>query len=142
MYNVLTLGPITVFNKTIFNILNTQSNPPNYLQFIGWVYLWGAIFHWITALLNCNIFLNPLAFLYLKLHRVRLSQIRDSLLMRHFWFLRVMGLPPIWYSSPHTSVCTCRFSWRSRCLSIHPPCCSHACHLFSFPIVITNAIFP
>ena len=47
-----------MFNKTIFNILNTQSNPPNYLQFIGWVYLWAAIFHWITAILNCNILLN------------------------------------------------------------------------------------
>lgn len=47
-------GPITVFNKTIFNILSRQPNPPNYLQFIGWVYFWGAIFHWITAMLNCT----------------------------------------------------------------------------------------
>ncbi|KAF8800897.1 hypothetical protein BYT27DRAFT_6819982 [Phlegmacium glaucopus] len=48
-------GPITVFNKTIFNILNKEPNPPNYLQFIGWVYLWAAILHWITAILNwCN----------------------------------------------------------------------------------------
>ncbi|KAF9493545.1 hypothetical protein BDN71DRAFT_1450240 [Pleurotus eryngii] len=48
-------GPITVFNKTIFDIIERQSDPPNYLQFIGWVYLWAAIFHWITALLNwCN----------------------------------------------------------------------------------------
>lgn len=48
-------GPITVLNKTIFSILQRQSDPPDYLQFIGWVYLWGAILHWITAALNwCN----------------------------------------------------------------------------------------
>lgn len=48
------LGPITVLNKTIFNILKTQDDAPDYLQFIGWVYLWGAILHWITAALNCK----------------------------------------------------------------------------------------
>ncbi|KAF8902338.1 HCO3 transporter family-domain-containing protein [Gymnopilus junonius] len=48
-------GPITVFNKTIFDILSRGSNPPAYLHFIGWVYLWAAILHWITACLNfCN----------------------------------------------------------------------------------------
>ncbi|KAF8895312.1 HCO3 transporter family-domain-containing protein [Infundibulicybe gibba] len=48
-------GPITVFNKTIFDIIERQSNPPVYLHFIGWVYLWAAIFHWVTAILNwCN----------------------------------------------------------------------------------------
>ncbi|KAF8158230.1 HCO3 transporter family-domain-containing protein [Crassisporium funariophilum] len=48
-------GPITVFNKTIFDIIEREPNPPNYLHFIGWVYLWAAILHWITALLNwCN----------------------------------------------------------------------------------------
>lgn len=48
-------GPITVFNKTIYNILTTQSDPPNYLHFVGWVYLWAAIIHWVTAVLNwCN----------------------------------------------------------------------------------------
>ncbi|PFH53380.1 hypothetical protein AMATHDRAFT_55306 [Amanita thiersii Skay4041] len=48
-------GPITVFNKTIFDILQRETHPPVYLHFIGWVYLWGAIFHWITAILNwCN----------------------------------------------------------------------------------------
>ena len=47
-------GPITVFNKTIFEIIITGSNrdPPNYLHFMGWVYLWAAILHWITAILN------------------------------------------------------------------------------------------
>ena len=142
--NILTLGPVTVFNKTIFNILNTQSNPPNYLQFIGWVYLWAAIFHWITAILNCNhIFLNPSTSLqaYLNLHRVRLSQIRDPLLLRYLWFLRLMGLRPIWHSSPYASVRTCWLSRRSRCLGIHPPCYSHARHLFSFSIFITNPLF-
>ncbi|CDO72046.1 hypothetical protein BN946_scf184943.g81 [Trametes cinnabarina] len=48
-------GPITVLNKTIFDIIERQPDPPNYLQFVGWVYLWGAILHWITAALNwCN----------------------------------------------------------------------------------------
>ncbi|KAI6024253.1 HCO3 transporter family-domain-containing protein [Pisolithus marmoratus] len=48
-------GPITVFNKTIYNILMRQHEPPNYLHFVGWVYLWAAIIHWITAILNgCN----------------------------------------------------------------------------------------
>ncbi|EMD39677.1 hypothetical protein CERSUDRAFT_103670 [Gelatoporia subvermispora B] len=48
-------GPITVLNKTIFDIIEKQDNPPDYLQFVGWVYLWGAILHWITAALNwCN----------------------------------------------------------------------------------------
>ncbi|KAG9312657.1 HCO3 transporter family-domain-containing protein [Chiua virens] len=48
-------GPITVFNKTIYDITQKQINPPNYLWFVGWVYLWAAIIHWITAALNwCN----------------------------------------------------------------------------------------
>ncbi|KAI0761997.1 anion exchanging protein [Trametes elegans] len=48
-------GPITVLNKTIFDIIERQPDAPNYLQFVGWVYLWGAILHWITAALNwCN----------------------------------------------------------------------------------------
>lgn len=47
-------GPITVFNKVIYDIIEREANPPNYLHFIGWVYLWGAIFHWITAILNCE----------------------------------------------------------------------------------------
>ena len=47
-------GPITVLNKTIFDIIERQEDPPDYLQFVGWVYLWGAILHWITAVLNCE----------------------------------------------------------------------------------------
>ncbi|KAJ7134334.1 bicarbonate transporter [Mycena epipterygia] len=48
-------GPITVFNKTIYNIIQNEIDPPVYLHFVGWVYLWAAIFHWITAILNfCN----------------------------------------------------------------------------------------
>ncbi|KAH9924631.1 anion exchanging protein [Epithele typhae] len=48
-------GPITVLNKTIFDIIERQPDAPNYLQFVGWVYMWGAILHWITAALNwCN----------------------------------------------------------------------------------------
>ncbi|KIM78505.1 hypothetical protein PILCRDRAFT_98396 [Piloderma croceum F 1598] len=48
-------GPITVFNKTIYDITQNTPGAPNYLQFVGWVYLWSAILHWITAILNwCN----------------------------------------------------------------------------------------
>ncbi|KAG7088626.1 hypothetical protein E1B28_012599 [Marasmius oreades] len=48
-------GPITVFNKTIFDIIRKAPDAPVYLHFIGWVYLWAAIIHWITAILNwCN----------------------------------------------------------------------------------------
>lgn len=48
-------GPITVFNKTIFDIIEKTSDAPVYLHFIGWVYLWAAIIHWVTAILNwCN----------------------------------------------------------------------------------------
>ncbi|KAJ4481879.1 HCO3 transporter family-domain-containing protein [Lentinula aciculospora] len=48
-------GPITVFNKTIFRIIQRQPDAPNYLRFVGWVYLWAAIIHWVTAILNwCN----------------------------------------------------------------------------------------
>jgi len=46
-------GPITILNQTIFRILKGRTDSPNYLHFMGWVYLWGAIIHWITALLNC-----------------------------------------------------------------------------------------
>ncbi len=46
-------GPISVLNQTIFKILEGRTDSPEYLHFIGWVYLWGAIFHWITAALNC-----------------------------------------------------------------------------------------
>ncbi|KZT19597.1 hypothetical protein NEOLEDRAFT_1077513 [Neolentinus lepideus HHB14362 ss-1] len=48
-------GPITVLSQTIYDITQRGSNPPNYLHFVGWVYLWGAILHWVTAALNfCN----------------------------------------------------------------------------------------
>ncbi|RXK37225.1 anion transporter [Tremella mesenterica] len=44
-------GPITVFNKTIYDIFHHHPNFI-YLHFIGWVYLWAAILHWIAALLG------------------------------------------------------------------------------------------
>lgn len=47
-------GPITVLNKTIYDILRKTPDAPDYLHFMGWVYLWGAIFHWASALLNCE----------------------------------------------------------------------------------------
>ncbi|WVQ70756.1 hypothetical protein IAR50_000278 [Cryptococcus sp. DSM 104548] len=46
-------GPITVFNKTIYDIFEkNKSDGPNYLHFVGWVYLWAAILHWIAAVTN------------------------------------------------------------------------------------------
>ncbi|EJU03338.1 hypothetical protein DACRYDRAFT_50254 [Dacryopinax primogenitus] len=51
-------GPITVLNTTIFHILQTQASPPNYLQFVGWVYLWAAILHIIAALAGAVNFLS------------------------------------------------------------------------------------
>ncbi|KAE8541266.1 hypothetical protein D1P53_002623 [Cryptococcus gattii VGV] len=46
-------GPITVFNKTIYDIFErNKTDGPNYLHFVGWVYLWAAIFHWVAAVLN------------------------------------------------------------------------------------------
>nr|XP_018259912.1 anion transporter [Kwoniella dejecticola CBS 10117]OBR82070.1 anion transporter [Kwoniella dejecticola CBS 10117] len=45
-------GPITVFNKTIYDIFENKADGPNYLHFIGWTYLWAAIFHWIAAVFN------------------------------------------------------------------------------------------
>jgi hypothetical protein len=50
-------GPITIFNKTIYDIFvrDGAASPGDgfdYLQFIGWVYMWAAILHWISALLN------------------------------------------------------------------------------------------
>lgn len=43
-----------MLNKTIYEILRETPDAPDYLQFMGWVYLWGAIFHWVSAVLNCE----------------------------------------------------------------------------------------
>ena len=51
-------GPITVLNKTIYDILKTRQDAPEYLHFIGWVYLWAAIMHWVAAALNAANFLR------------------------------------------------------------------------------------
>ena len=47
-------GPITILNQTMFKILEGRTDSPDYLHFVGWVYLWGALFHWVTAALNCQ----------------------------------------------------------------------------------------
>jgi hypothetical protein len=54
-------GPITVFNKTIYTIIESQPDKPNYLHFVGWVYLWAAILHWVTAILNCTLHVSQCA---------------------------------------------------------------------------------
>ena len=51
-------GPITVLNKTIYDIMETSEDSPEYLHFIGWVYLWAAIMHWIAAAMNAANFLR------------------------------------------------------------------------------------
>jgi hypothetical protein len=54
-------GPITVFNKTIYDIFVKNGSGGegfDYHQFIGWVYLWGAILHWITAFTNGQCYAN------------------------------------------------------------------------------------
>ncbi|KAG8770187.1 hypothetical protein FRC16_006429, partial [Serendipita sp. 398] len=53
-------GPITVFNKTIYDTLQKQSNPPEYLHFVGWVYFWAALMHWSFAIWNGANFLRYL----------------------------------------------------------------------------------
>lgn len=45
-------GPITVFNRTIYVIFQGKLDKPNYLFFIGWVYLWSAMMHWALAIFN------------------------------------------------------------------------------------------
>jgi hypothetical protein len=40
------VGPVTVLNNIM---IQRESDPPNYLHFVGWFYLWGYILHWITA---------------------------------------------------------------------------------------------
>ncbi|KAG8682832.1 hypothetical protein FRC11_014335, partial [Ceratobasidium sp. 423] len=51
-------GPITVLNKTIYDILERREDAPEYLHFIGWVYLWAAIMHWVAAAFNAANFLR------------------------------------------------------------------------------------
>ncbi len=41
-----------MFNQTIYRIFEGKADPPNYLHFVGWTYLWAAIFHWVAALSN------------------------------------------------------------------------------------------
>lgn len=45
-------GLISLFNYTIFDIINLH-DPSIYPQFMAWVGIWGAIFHWVVAV--CNI---------------------------------------------------------------------------------------
>ncbi|TIB81902.1 hypothetical protein E3Q22_00632 [Wallemia mellicola] len=50
-------GPITVLNTSIYTILNESTGPnpkPNYLQFVGWVYIIAAIMHFFIAIFNLS----------------------------------------------------------------------------------------
>jgi len=46
-------GLISLFNYTIYDITRKQHIPELYPQFLVWVSIWSAIFHWIFAI--CNI---------------------------------------------------------------------------------------
>lgn len=69
-------GPITVFNYTVYDIMNPTGT--NYLAFMCWIGIWSLIFHWILAVTNscnwlkyvtrfpCDIFGFYVAFIYLQ----------------------------------------------------------------------------
>lgn len=69
-------GPITVFNYTVFDIMNPTGT--NYLAFMCWIGLWSLVLHWILAITNscnwlryvtrfpCDIFGFYVAFIYLQ----------------------------------------------------------------------------
>ncbi|KAK6079422.1 anion exchange protein 4 protein [Seiridium cupressi] len=69
-------GPITVFNYTVYDIMNPTGT--NYLAFMCWIGLWSLVFHWILAITNscnwlkyvtrfpCDIFGFYVAFIYLQ----------------------------------------------------------------------------
>ncbi|KAI1786839.1 anion exchanging protein [Ganoderma leucocontextum] len=59
-------GPITVLNKTIFDIIERQPDAPNYLQFVGWVYLWGCNFLKHVTLFSCDTFGFYVSWVYLQ----------------------------------------------------------------------------
>lgn len=44
-------GLISLFNYTIYDIINIYE-PSIYPQFMCWVGIWGAIFHWVVSLCN------------------------------------------------------------------------------------------
>ncbi|KAH0835696.1 HCO3 transporter family-domain-containing protein [Lanmaoa asiatica] len=60
IFSVFGAQPLTIAGVTeqFMTVVEKQANPPNYLWFVGWVYLWAAIIHWITAAFNCCNFLR------------------------------------------------------------------------------------
>lgn len=91
-------GPITVFNKTIYDIFVTNGSGGegfDYHQFIGWVYLWGAILHWITAFTNGEwpIKLEGLP-LNWHLYRYRSLAVYHAIPLRDLWLLCRLDLRP------------------------------------------------
>ncbi|KAL1882668.1 hypothetical protein VTK73DRAFT_1580 [Phialemonium thermophilum] len=69
-------GPITVFNYTVYDIINPKGI--TYLAFMCWIGLWSLVLHWILAITNscnwlryvtrfpCDIFGFYVAFIYLQ----------------------------------------------------------------------------
>lgn len=129
-----------MFNKTIYYITQNLPNPPHYLHFVGWVYLWAAIFHWITAILNCRLS-SLLSHAVSKLkYRVQFPEIRDPILVRHIRVLRLLCIPPIRNPNHNAPILLHHFQWRRTCwYHTIPP---HARHFYSLPISLYLPLFP
>ena len=96
-----------MFNKTIYDIFNGRDDGFNYLEFIGWVCLWGAIFHWIAAVTNGQSFSSILDTFCSDIderYSCGGTSIRHSILMRHVWVLCRYCICPIWYPSGDSTI--------------------------------------
>lgn len=103
-----------MFNKVIYQIFEGREGFL-YLEFLGWVYLWGAILHFIAALTNGKFSLYKLSY-----HSRGGIEIRHEVLMRYIRILRCSGVRAIRYSGSHQAirpvVRTLRLPWHIVCL--------------------------
>jgi hypothetical protein len=101
--SILIPGPITVFNKVIFQIFQGRQNF-QYLQFMGWVYLWGAILHFIAAFSNgassCPISCVPASLTNSRCW----SEMGHSVLVRYIWVLRCSRVRAVRYSGRYQAI--------------------------------------
>ena len=135
-----------MLNKTIYDILAKTPNAPDYLQFMGWVYLWGAVFHWASALLNCEwkgSYLESQHTSFPRTSRVQLLEICHALFMRHLWFLCLLGLLAVWRSSDYQAVpCLVLRPWRRRRLGRNYLCSVNGHNRLLPPSHITVLFLP
>jgi hypothetical protein len=119
-------GPITVFNKTIYDIFEKQANAPNYLHFMGWTYLWAAIFHWVASVCNGRHVAH-----HLIRRRIILScagfEVCHEVFVRYLWILRRFRIRPIRDPDGYQAVSTVLH--HSRFFGNHVGT-SHQCKLF------------